>query len=71
LIRAAGRSIPFDWRLIVNGYLPGFLYETGAVDTRVPLRDLVDRGSIAVRARAAGGSAEFPSLIRVGVPSPF
>jgi len=27
LIRAAGGALPFDWRLIVNGYLPGYLYD--------------------------------------------
>ena len=27
LIRAAGGTLPFDWRLIADGYLPGYLYD--------------------------------------------
>jgi hypothetical protein len=70
LVRAAGRSIPFDWRLIVNGYMPGYLYDHGAVDTRIPLAELEQRGSIDARAKAADTSADFSRLIRAGVPSP-
>ena len=41
LIRAAGGTLPFDWRLIVNGYLPGYLYERGAVVVTIPLNELM------------------------------
>ena len=27
LVRAAGGTLPFDWRLVVNGFLPGYLYD--------------------------------------------
>jgi Domain of unknown function (DUF4105) len=37
LVRAAGGTLPFDWRLIANGYLPGYLYDRGAVITTIPL----------------------------------
>ena len=71
LIRAAGGHLPFDWRLIVNGYLPGFLYDRGVVDTRMPLRKLTERARINERAAQAWNSPEFSRLIRVGVPLPF
>jgi hypothetical protein len=71
LVRAAGRQVPADWRLIVNGYLPGYLYDSGAVDTRLPLSELTERGRIVARAEAAGDSPDFSTLIRAGVPSPF
>ncbi|MBV8106677.1 MAG: DUF4105 domain-containing protein [Hyphomicrobiales bacterium] len=71
LIRAAGGSLPLDWRLIVNGYLPGYLYDRGAVVTTIPLSDLIALARIDERARAADKSPEFSRLIRVGVPSPF
>ncbi|MHB2169590.1 Lnb N-terminal periplasmic domain-containing protein [Alsobacter sp. R-9] len=70
LMRAAGRQIPFDWRLIVNGYLPDYLYENGAVVTDLPLAQLTERGRINARATAADASPEFSTLIRAGVPSP-
>jgi len=70
LMRAAGRTIPFDWRLIVNGYMPGYLYDEGAVDTSISLAELEQRGSIDARAKAADQAEAFSTLIRVGVPSP-
>ena len=44
MIRSLGGALPFDWRLIVNGYLPGYLYDHGAVSDRHSAR----------RAHAAG-----------------
>jgi hypothetical protein len=70
LIRAAGGTLPFDWRLIVNGYLPGYLYDQGAVVTTIPLSELMERARIDDRARAADQSPDFSRLIRIGVPSP-
>src|SRR5579871_2664043 len=46
MIRALGGALPFDWRLILNGFLPGFLYDNGAVNTSIPLQELIDRAQI-------------------------
>ena len=70
LVRAAGGTHPFDWRLIVNGFLPGYLYDHAAVVTTTPLADLMERARVSEKARAANASPEFSRLIRVGVPSP-
>ncbi len=69
LIRTLGGALPFDWRLIVNGYMPGFLYDHGAVNTSMPLAELMERARIAERAKAADQSPDFSRLIRVGVPA--
>ena len=71
LIRAVGDKIPFDWRLIVNGYLPDYAYDRGALDTRLPLSELREKAHIDQRAKAAGLTDKFSSAIRVGVPSPL
>ena len=71
LMRAAGQSVPFDWRLIVNGYMPSYLYDQGAVDTRMSLEQLQERGSIDARAKAADQATDFSKLIRVDVPLPL
>jgi hypothetical protein len=68
LVRAAGSTLPFDWRLVVNGFLPGYLYDQRAVDTAIPLDELIERAKISGKARAAGDSPDFSQLIRVGVP---
>jgi hypothetical protein len=70
LVRAAGGTLPFDWRLIVNGFLPGYLYDRGAVVTTMPLSELMALARINDRAKAADQSPDFSRLIRVGVPSP-
>jgi Domain of unknown function (DUF4105) len=71
LIRAIGGNLPLDWRLLVNGYLPGYLYDHGAVVTTMPLDELTERARINDRARAADQSPDFSQAIRVGVPSPW
>ena len=71
LVRAAGSTLPFDWRLVVNGFLPGYLYDHGAVVTTMPLSELMERARISEKARAAGQSPDFSQAIRVGVPSPW
>jgi hypothetical protein len=71
LVRAAGSTLPFDWRLVVNGFLPGYLYDHGAVVTAMPLSELMERARISPQAKAADQSPDFSRLIRVGVPSPW
>ncbi|EHH10000.1 hypothetical protein MEA186_21259 [Mesorhizobium amorphae CCNWGS0123] len=70
MMRAVGDAVPFDWRLIVNGYLPDYAYDRGALDTRVPLSTLRELSHIDDRARKSGLSPDFSRLIRIGVPSP-
>ena len=71
LVRAAGSTLPFDWRLVVNGFLPGYLYDHQAVVTTMPLSELMERARVSPQAKAAGQSPDFSRLIRVGVPSPW
>jgi hypothetical protein len=71
LVRAAGGRLPFDWRLIVNGFLPSYLYDHGIVDTRISLEELRARSRISERARQADDSPDFSRIIREGVPSPL
>jgi hypothetical protein len=71
LVRAAGSGLPFDWRLVVNGFLPGYLYDHGAVVTTMPLSELMERARVSPQAKAADQSPDFSRLIRVGVPSPW
>ena len=71
LVRAAGGRLPFDWRLIVNGFLPSYLYYHGIVDTRISLEELRARSRISERARQADDSPDFSRIIREGVPSPL
>jgi hypothetical protein len=71
IVRAAGGAFPLDWRLVVNGFLPGYLYDQRVVVTTMPLAELMERARISEKARAADQSPDFSRLIRVGVPSPW
>jgi len=71
MMEAVGDGLPFDWRLIVNGYLPGYAYDRGAVDTRLSLEDLRQSGRISERAQAVGLTEEYSTAIRLDVPSPL
>ena len=71
IMRAAGGTFPFDWRLVVNGFLPGYLYDHRVVVTSMPLAELMERARISDKAKAADGSPDFSQAIRVGVPSPW
>jgi hypothetical protein len=71
IVRAAGGTFPFDWRLVVNGFLPGYLYDHRVVVTTMPLRELMERARVSEKAKAADSSPDFSQAIRVGVPSPW
>lgn len=71
MMRAVGATFPFDWRLIVNGYLPEFAYDRNALDTKLPFEELKAAAHIAPRAKSADASVDFSKAIREGVPSPL
>jgi hypothetical protein len=55
--------LPWDARLLLTGYLPGYLHDVGAVDRSVPLDELRRRGRITGRARNAARD-DFSRAIR-------
>lgn len=69
MMRALGDVIPFDWRLYVNGYVPEYLYDRGALDTSVPMAILREKSHIDERAKQVGLTSAFSSAIREDVPS--
>jgi hypothetical protein len=70
IVRAVAPGMPFDWRVLVSGYLPDFAYERGAMDTRLPFPELRERSKIAPRALAAdaASSEAFSRAIRTHIP---
>ena len=70
MMRVVGDTMPFNWRFIINGYLPDYAYLRGALDTRTPLPMLKVLAHIEKRAGEADLSSDFSRRIRIGVPSP-
>lgn len=60
--------LPLDFRLLLSGYLPGYVYKVGGLDSRYSLAELRAFGRITERARQSDRSLEFSADIRVGIP---
>ncbi len=64
MARALGDVLPADWRLIVNGYLPEYAYDMGALDSSRPMAELRAEARISPRALAVGLTSSFSQDIR-------
>jgi hypothetical protein len=60
--------LPLDYRLLVSGYLPEYVYRLGGLDDRYSLAELRAHGRITDRAKAADRSDSFSEDIRRGIP---
>jgi hypothetical protein len=67
MARQIDPGLPWDFRLLMTGYLPGYLHEVGAVDPSVPVDELRRRGRITERARNAKPGEDFSRTIRAGM----
>jgi len=67
-VQHVARGNPFDWRIVVNGWLDELGYERGNVDTSLPFEELRRVSLIGERARAADEASDFSRRIREGLP---
>ncbi len=65
--RIVGR-LPLDYRLLLSGYLPEYVYGVGGLDQRYSMDELRARGRITDRAKQSDRSETFSADIRVGLP---
>ena len=65
--RIVGR-LPLDYRLLLSGYLPEYVYRVGGLDRRYSLEELRERGRITERAKISDRSESFSADIRAGIP---
>ena len=68
MMRRIAGSLPLDFRLLLSGYLPGYVYRVGALDSRYSLAELKAFGRIGERARRSDRSPGFSADIRAGIP---
>ncbi|MBZ9604511.1 Lnb N-terminal periplasmic domain-containing protein [Phyllobacterium chamaecytisi] len=64
MVRAITPELPLDYRVILSGYLPGYLYDIGAIDRHGPLDETIRAASINQRAQDAGSDMDFSAKIR-------
>jgi hypothetical protein len=60
--------LPLDYRLLLSGYLPEYVYKLGGLDARYKLSELRAFGRITDRAKKSDRSVTFSADIRQGVP---
>lgn len=68
LVRALQPGLPLDYRLLLSGYVPDYVYDLGGLDTRLPFWELRERSHI--KGRALSIDPDFSRKIRQGVPDP-
>ena len=64
---AAGRVGRSDFRHYLNGFIDGYLYATGRVDTTLPFEELRRRSRINEAAQAADNAIDFSQRIRASL----
>ncbi|ACB94591.1 DUF4105 domain-containing protein [Beijerinckia indica] len=68
LARLIEPGTPLDWRILLSGYLPDYLYEHGIVDKNLPLEMVKQRALITRLGEEAGSAPDYSKRIRVAVP---
>ena len=68
MARALDPSVRFDYRVLLAGYFPDYVYDRGAMDSRLSFASLRERSHI--QGKAANTDPGFSSKIREGVPDP-
>jgi hypothetical protein len=68
MVRALHPGLPLDYRVLLTGYVPDYVYDLGGLDTHVPFQALRDRSHI--RGKADSIDPDFSRKIREGVPKP-
>ena len=61
------RQVPWDWRILINGFLDRMLYERGVLAGDLPFEELRAQALINKRAQAAGDAPDFSQRIRAGL----
>ena len=66
---AAGRVGGFDFRHLLNGFIDGYLYASGRLNSTLPFDELRRRSRINDAVQAAGNREDFPQKIRASLPT--
>lgn len=70
LVRAIDPGLPFDWRVLISGFLPGFIYDRQPPAPGVSFEQFVRAAAISERGLAAGTALDFSSRIRAPAIAP-
>jgi len=63
-------GLPFDWRILVSGFLPGYIFDRQEHPPGMTLEEFRANASISERGRQAGSALDFSSRIRAPAAAP-
>ncbi|MFZ5570273.1 MAG: DUF4105 domain-containing protein [Thermodesulfobacteriota bacterium] len=69
-VRTFNDQLRYNWKILLSGYTPQYIYELGGLDNRLPFEKLRRASLINPQARAVGDDPEFSRKIREGLPLP-
>lgn len=58
--------LAFNWKILLSGHIPEYLYEIGRLDNSLPFSELKRRAHVNERAQAADSAGDFSRRIREG-----
>ena len=61
-------SLALNWKILLSGLTPDYVYEQGKLDTSLPFEELKKRSRINDAAKAADHAPDFSQQIRAGLP---
>ena len=68
--RVNPEPLPFSWKVLLSGYTPAYVYESGRMDRSLPFEELQRRSLVNAAGKAADQAPDFSRRIRAGLPSP-
>ena len=60
-------SLPLSWKVILSGYTPAYVYESGRMDRSLPFEELQRRSLVNAAGQAADQAPDFSRRIRAGL----
>ena len=68
--RVNPESLPLSWKVLLSGYTPAYVYESGRIDSSLPFEELQRRSLVNAVAQAADQAPDFSRRIRARLPGP-
>ena len=69
-VQAFGGDVRYNWKILLSGYTPQYVYELGKLDTSMPFAELRRHSHVNKQAHAAGSGPDFSLKIRESLPIP-
>jgi len=70
LVQALGAVAHYDWKILLSGYLPEYLYEGKSLMPGMTLDQIMAASLVNETSKRSAGDPNFSALIREGVPHP-